>query len=65
MAFEVDISKNTDQKDLKENLKNATKAGMDRIVFLATSAVAMNACQKLLADNKKSDIEVMSWLDVS
>ena len=61
---QIAIEVETGKSDVKTNLKNAQKAGVDRIIFLATSPAALNSCQKIL-DDKDSNIELMSWLDVS
>jgi hypothetical protein len=50
------------------NLKNAVKAKVDKLVFVATSPSAVSVCQKVVEKTGKSvsfTVELLTWLDVS
>jgi len=50
------------------NLKNAAKAQIDKLVFVATSPSAVSVCQKVVQKAGKSissPVEMLTWLDVS
>lgn len=64
----VAIEVETGKSDIKENLSKLQGAGFDRVVLVATSASAVTACQRALdslAENQKSEVEMVTWLDVS
>ena len=64
MAIEVETGKS----DIKENLRKIKDAGFDRIVFVATSPVAVAACHKaigLAKDKGSTSPEILTWLDFS
>ena len=44
MVIEVETGKS----DIMKNLKNAAKADIDKLVFVATSPSAVSACQKVI-----------------
>ena len=64
IAIEVETGKS----DIKENLRKIKNAGFDRIVFMATSPVAVVACHKAIDSAKGKDSispEILTWLDLS
>ena len=64
IAVEVETGKSS----ITTNLAKTKDAGFDRIVFVATSATAVSACQKAIESmetGKYSKVELLTWLDVS
>ena len=63
----VVIEIETGKSDIKANIKNMQQDGFDRMIVVATSPVAVGACQKAIAAVKSSEakIELMTWLDIS
>ena len=58
----------TGKSNIKANLDKIKDAGFDRIVFVATSATAVCACQKAIEDVGHSDsdtTELLTWLDIA
>jgi len=63
-AVEVETGKSS----ITVNLAKTKDAGFDRIVFVATSATAVSACQKAIKSmesGKSTAVELLSWLDIS
>ena len=63
-AVEVETGKS----NIIANLAKTEGAGFDRIVFVATSATAVSACQKAIEamePSKSGRIELLNWLDIS
>ena len=63
----VAIEIETGKPEIKENLKKLRSAGFDRIVVVATSPVAVSACQRGIQSESyggASAVELMTWLDV-
>ena len=63
-AVEVETGKS----NITTNLVKTEGVGFDKIVFVATSATAVSACQKAIEgieDSKAGPIELLSWLDIS
>jgi hypothetical protein len=64
IAIEVETGKS----NIKENLRKITGAGFDRIVLLATSPDATQACQKAVDSSERGQaptVELITWLDIS
>jgi hypothetical protein len=64
----VAIEVETGKSNIKENLSKIRSAGFDRIVMLATSPAATEACQKAVdsSDRGRSPaLELITWLDIS
>jgi Holliday junction resolvase-like predicted endonuclease len=62
----VVIEVETGKSDTKENLTKIAHAGFDRIVLLATSPAATEACQKAMASvSSDLPVQLMTWLDIS
>jgi energy-coupling factor transporter ATP-binding protein EcfA2/Holliday junction resolvase-like predicted endonuclease len=62
----VVIEVETGKSDTKENLTKIAHAGFDRIVLLATSPAAIEACQKAMASvSSDLPVQLMTWLDIS
>ena len=59
LAIEVETGKS----DIPANLKKVESAGFDRILLIATSPSAIEACQKAIADAEAAQVELISWLD--
>ncbi|MHC4070487.1 MAG: ATP-binding protein [Planctomycetota bacterium] len=63
-AVEVETGKS----NITANLAKTKGAGFDRIVFVATSATAVSACQEAIEamePDKSGSIELLNWLDIS
>ena len=64
IAVEIETGKS----DIKENVTKLQHADFDRIILVATSPVAVSACEKcmdaLVADSRPA-VELLTWLDVS
>ncbi|MHC4368259.1 MAG: hypothetical protein ACYSW8_11655, partial [Planctomycetota bacterium] len=63
-AVEVETGKSS----ITANLAKTKNAGFDKIVFVATSATAVTACQKAIEaiePGKLATVELLTWLDVS
>ena len=63
-AVEVETGKSS----ITTNLAKTKNAGFDKIVFVATSATAVSACQKAIKaiePGKSAEVELLTWLDVS
>ncbi|RKY09209.1 MAG: hypothetical protein DRP56_02945, partial [Planctomycetota bacterium] len=64
IAIEVETGKS----DIIANLKKSKDAGFDKIILIATSPIAINACQRAVkkVDTEKGPvIEQLNWLDIS
>jgi DNA helicase HerA-like ATPase len=64
----VAIEVETGKSNIKANLSKIRSAGFDRIVMLATSPAATEACQKAVdsSDRGRSPaLELITWLDIS
>ncbi len=64
----VAVEVETGKSNIKANLDKIKDAGFDRIVFVATSAAAITACQRAIEAVEYSDsetTELLTWLDVS
>lgn len=64
IAIEVETGKSSPLA----NLKNAAKAKVDKLVFVATSPSAVSVCQKVVQKTEKPvsfPVELLTWLDVS
>ena len=62
IAIEVETGKSS----TLTNLKNAKKAKVDKLVFVATSPSAVSVCQKTIQKNGQDiSIELLTWLDIS
>lgn len=64
LAIEIETGKS----DIRANICKLASAGFDRIVLLATSPAAIEACQRALAkfaDGVREGVEIASWLDIS
>jgi hypothetical protein len=64
----VAVEVETGKSNIKANLAKIKGAGFDRIVFVATSANAVSACQKAIEaiePGKSGQIEQLTWLDIS
>ncbi len=64
IAVEVETGKSAPL----DNLKNASKASIDKFVFIATSPMAISVCQKVIEQAKESilfQVELLNWLDIS
>jgi len=64
IAVEVETGKS----NITANLAKTESAGFDRIVFVATSATAVSACQKAIEamePGKSKRVELLTWLDVA
>jgi len=56
----------TGRSDTRENLTKIAHAGFDRVVLVATSPAASEACQKAMADVPGDlPVQLLSWLDIS
>ena len=58
----------TGKSDIKENIAKLCSADFDRIILIATSPAAVDACQKAIDTANKIQIpavELLTWLDVS
>jgi hypothetical protein len=63
-AVEVETGKSS----ITANLAKTKDAGFDKIVFVATSAMAVSTCQKAIEaiePGKSATVELLTWLDVS
>jgi len=64
IAIEIETGKS----DIKANLTKLQDAGYDRIVFVATSPVAVSKCQRVVASCENTTappVDLLTWLDVS
>ena len=64
---QIAVEVETGKSDIKGNITKIRDAGFDKIILLATSAQAVNACRKALndhADQTNTTLELMIWLDV-
>lgn len=64
IAVEIETGKS----DIKENIAKLCSADFDRIILIATSPAAVDACQKAIdtADpGSRPAVELLTWLDVS
>ena len=64
IAIEVETGKS----DIKANLAKIKKGDFDRVVIVATSPSAVNACQSAIdamENNDSSMAELLTWLDIS
>jgi hypothetical protein len=65
---QIAIEVETGKSDVKANLSKIKGSGFDRIVVLATSPDAINACHKAIDSTDKSDsvvVDMLTWLDIS
>jgi len=65
---QVAIEVETGKSNIKENLNKIKSAGFDRIVMLATSPAATEACRKAVDSSEKGQspaVELITWLDIS
>jgi hypothetical protein len=63
LAIEVETGKS----EIPANLKKLRGAGFDRIILVATSPLAVSACQKAMhscTEDLACPVELMTWLDV-
>jgi len=63
IAVEVETGKS----NIKENIHKIMRVAFDKIVFVATSAAAISACQKAIGATKEDpavEVELLSWLDI-
>ena len=60
LAIEVE----TGRSDIPANLSKLQNAGFDRIILLATSPGAVDACQKATKNVSGTAVELMTWLDI-
>ena len=63
-AVEVETGKS----NITANLTKTKGAGFDKIIFVATSATVVSACQKAIEamePGKSGRVELLSWLDIS
>ena len=63
----VAVEIETGKSDIKANLAKVRQADFDRLVLVATSPIAVSACQRAIekADlEKEPSVELMTWLDV-
>jgi predicted RecB family endonuclease len=63
----VAIEVETGRSDIAENTRKLAGAPFDRIVLVATSPAAVEACQRALArtgDERLIPTELISWLDL-
>lgn len=65
---QIAVEVETGKSDPLTNLKNAAKAQIDKLVFVATSPSAVEVCRKII-EKAGSDIacpvELLNWLDIS
>jgi Holliday junction resolvase-like predicted endonuclease len=62
----VAVEIETGKSDTKENLTKIGHAEFDRIVLVATSPAASEACRKAMADATDGPpVQLLSWLDIS
>jgi len=64
----VAVEIETGKSNIKENLRKISKAGFDRVVFLATSPAAITACQRAIDSSDQGQsppLELLNWLDIS
>ena len=62
----VVVEVETGKSDTKENLTKIAHAGFDRVVLVATSPAASEACQKAMAAVAGGPpVQLVSWLDIS
>lgn len=64
IAIEVETGKSK----IKTNLQNALKADFDRVVLVATSPAAAQACRSAIEGverGESAELELLTWLDVS
>lgn len=64
----VAVEVETGKSDIKQNLEKVSNSGFDRVVFVATSPMALGACQKAISAhtvNPVPAVELLSWLDIS
>ena len=62
------IEVETGKSDIKANLLKIKNANFDRVVLLATSPAAVNACQSAIDTMENIDpstVELLTWLDIS
>lgn len=64
---QIAVEVETGKSDTLKNLKTAAKASVEKLVFIATSPVAISVCQKVIekAKNVSISIELLTWLDIS
>jgi hypothetical protein len=63
----VAIEVETGKSDIAENVRKLAGASFDRIVLVATSPVAVEACQRVLSGSRidaQTPITLLSWLDI-
>ena len=64
----VVIEVETGKSDIKANIAKIKDANFDRVVLLATSPAAINACQSSIDAMENIDpamAELLTWLDIS
>jgi len=64
----VAVEVETGKSDIRANVRNAAKGDFDRVVLVATSPEAVEACRKVVEDQQRTAspaVELMTWLDVS
>ena len=62
----VAVEIETGKSDTNENLTKIAHADFDRIVLVATSPAASEACQKAMASvSGDLPVQLLSWLDIS
>ncbi len=64
----VVVEVETGKSDIKANLSKIKDANFDRVVLLATSPAAVNACQSAVdsvGNTAPSVVELLTWLDIS
>lgn len=64
---QIAIEIETGKSNILVNLKNAIKAPVDKLVFIATSPAAVSTCQNIIekAEKVSVPVELLTWLDIS
>jgi hypothetical protein len=65
---QIGVEVETGKSNTLTNLKNAAKAPIDKLVFVATSPSAVSVCQKVIekaGQNNSCPVELLTWLDIS
>jgi len=63
IAIEVETGKS----DIKANLEKAPGAEIDQIILVATSPMAVTACQRAVEQTERTNgpsIKLLTWLDL-
>ncbi len=64
---QIAIEVETGKSDIKNNIEKIVNYDFDKIVIIATNPTASSKCQKVICniENKNTEIEFLTWLDIS